>query len=119
MRSSRELKRLDSVTKSPIYAHFSETLGGVSTIRAYGSNLRFLQENERRLDLNQRAYYPSVSSNRWLAMRLEFVGSLVIFGSALFAVISVVHFKNIDAGLAGLSISYALTITQSLNWTVR
>ncbi|KAI3644541.1 hypothetical protein MP228_010705 [Amoeboaphelidium protococcarum] len=119
LRSSRELKRLDSVTKSPIYAHFSETLGGVSTIRAYGSNLRFLQENERRLDLNQRAYYPSVSSNRWLAMRLEFVGSLVIFGSALFAVISVVHFKNIDAGLAGLSISYALTITQSLNWTVR
>lgn len=117
--TSRELKRLESTSRSPIYAQFSETLGGVSTIRAFDQVERFLRENERRIDQNQRAYYPSVSSNRWLAMRLELVGSLVIFGSALFAVIGTVIFGNIDAGLAGLSISYALTITQSLNWTVR
>lgn len=63
--TSRELKRLDSVSRSPIYAHFSETLAGVTTIRAYQLKERFILENETRLDLNQRAYYPSIVSNRW------------------------------------------------------
>ena len=117
--TSRELKRLDSTSRSPIYAHFSETLGGVTTIRAFGDVDRFTKENEARLDANQRAYYPSVASNRWLAMRLELMGSLVIFGASLFAVIGAIVFKNVDAALAGLSISYALTVTQTLNWTVR
>eukprot|EP00158_Paraphelidium_tribonemae_P007083 Partr_v1_DN28105_c1_g1_i1_m55327 putative ATP-binding cassette, sub-family C (CFTR MRP), member len=117
--SSRELKRLDSVTKSPIFANFSETLGGVSTIRAYGQRVRFERENADRVDLNVKCYYPSVASNRWLAIRLEFLGAIVIFGAALFAVIGVLYFKNVDAGIVGLSVSYALTVTQTLNWMVR
>jgi ATP-binding cassette subfamily C (CFTR/MRP) protein 1 len=51
-------------------------------------------------------------------MRLEFIGSMVIFGAALFAVIGVVYFGNIDAGLAGLSVSYALSVTQALKYVV-
>lgn len=72
--TSRELKRLDSLTRSPIYAHFQETLGGVITIRAYEQSKRFIKENEDRLDENQKSYYPSISCNRWLAVRLEFLG---------------------------------------------
>jgi ABC-type multidrug transport system fused ATPase/permease subunit len=117
--TSRELKRLDSVTKSPIYAHFSETLNGVSTIRAYGKVSEFEELNERKLDTNQRAYYPSISSNRWLAIRLEFLGSLIIFGASLFSVISVLYFKSINAAVVGLSVSYALQVTQTLNWMMR
>jgi len=86
--TAREIRRLDSVSRSPIFAHFSETLNGVSTIRAFSQQRRFISENETRLDENQRAYYVSISSNRWLAVRLEFVGALVVFFSALFAVIS-------------------------------
>jgi len=86
--TAREIRRLDSVSRSPIFAHFSETLNGVSTIRAFSQQRRFIRENEARLDENQRAYYVSISSNRWLAVRLEFVGALVVFFSALFAVIS-------------------------------
>ncbi|CAG8520388.1 12933_t:CDS:10 [Funneliformis mosseae] len=117
--TSRELKRLDSVTRSPIYAHFQETLGGVSTIRAYQQANRFIEENEVRLDTNQRAYFPSISCNRWLAVRLEFLGSIIIFGAAILAVITVLTTGNIDAGLVGLSVSYALSVTQALNWAVR
>jgi len=53
----RELKRLMSVTLSPIYAHFSETLTGLATIRALRDEARFKQENEHRLETNQRANF--------------------------------------------------------------
>ncbi|KJR80768.1 uncharacterized protein SPSK_04818 [Sporothrix schenckii 1099-18] len=117
--TSRELKRLDSVSRSPIYAHFQESLGGVQTIRAYRQQPRFELENEWRMDANLRAYYPSVSSNRWLAVRLEFIGAIVILAAAGFAVISVANHSGLDEGMVGLAMSYALQITTSLNWIVR
>ncbi|KAF9874044.1 ABC metal ion transporter [Colletotrichum karsti] len=119
LRTSRELKRLDSVTKSPIYAHFQESLGGISTIRAYRQQQRFELENEWRVDANLKAYFPSISANRWLAVRLEFIGAIVIMSAAGFAVISVASHSNLSPGLVGLAMSYALQITTSLNWIVR
>lgn len=119
LRTSRELKRLDSVTRSPIYAQFQESLGGISTIRAYRQQNRFALENEWRMDANLRAYFPSISANRWLAVRLEFLGSIIILASAVLAIISVATGSGLSAGMVGLSMSYALQITQSLNWIVR
>ncbi|ORY04586.1 metal resistance protein YCF1 [Basidiobolus meristosporus CBS 931.73] len=119
LNTSRELKRLESISRSPTYAHFQETIGGVSSIRAYGQEKRFIRENEFRLDKNLMAYYPSLSLNRWLAVRLEFLGSIIIFTASILAVISVLTNGKIDAGLVGLSITYALNVTQSLNWCIR
>ncbi|KAK8225721.1 multidrug resistance-associated protein 1 [Phyllosticta capitalensis] len=119
LRTSRELKRLDSVSKSPIYAHFQESLSGISTIRAYRQQGRFAQENEWRVDSNLRAYFPSINANRWLAVRLEFIGSVIILAAAGFSIISVASGSRLSAGLVGLAMSYALQITQSLNWIVR
>lgn len=119
LRSSRELKRLDSTTRSPIYAHFQESLGGITTIRAYRQQDRFALENEWRVDANLRAYFPSINANRWLAVRLEFIGSCIILSAAGFAVISTGSGTGPTAGFVGLAMSYALQITQSLNWIVR
>ncbi|CAK3838118.1 ABC transporter [Lecanosticta acicola] len=119
LRTSRELKRLDSISRSPIYAHFQESLNGISTIRAYRQSRRFCMENEWRVDANLRAYFPSISANRWLAVRLEFIGSVVILAAAGFSIISVTVGSGLSAGLIGLAMSYALQITQSLNWIVR
>lgn len=119
LRTSRELKRLDSVSRSPIYAHFQETLGGISTIRAYRQQQRFEMENEWRVDANLRAYFPSISANRWLAVRLEFIGAIVILAAASFAIITVAGGKPLSPGWVGLAMSYALQITTSLNWIVR
>lgn len=119
LRTSRELKRLDSVSRSPIYAHFQESLSGISTIRAYRQQRRFSLENEWRMDANLRAYFPSISANRWLAVRLEFLGSVIILAAAGFSIISVASNSGLSAGLVGLAMSYALQITQSLNWIVR
>lgn len=105
LRTSRELKRLDSVSRSPVFAHFQESLGGLSTIRAYRQQKRFTIENEWRMDANLRAYFPSVSANRWLAVRLEFLGSIIIFAAATFGIISVTRGSGLSAGMVGLSVS--------------
>ncbi|KAI1894334.1 hypothetical protein AGOR_G00114740 [Albula goreensis] len=114
--TSRQLRRLDSVSRSPIYSHFGETVAGLSVIRAYGHQDRFLRHNEVTMDENLKSVYPWIVSNRWLAIRLEFLGNMVVFFSALFAVISR---NSLDSGLVGLSISAALNVTQTLNWLVR
>jgi ABC-type multidrug transport system fused ATPase/permease subunit len=102
-----------------MYAHFQESLGGISTVRAYRQQERFEQENEWRVDSNLRAYFPSISANRWLAVRLEFLGAVIILGAAGFTIISVTNHSGLSAGMVGLAMSYALQITTSLNWIVR
>uniref|UniRef100_A0A672SKX7 Multidrug resistance-associated protein 1 n=1 Tax=Sinocyclocheilus grahami TaxID=75366 RepID=A0A672SKX7_SINGR len=114
--SSRQLKRLESVSRSPVYTHFNETLLGTSVIRAFGEQQRFITESDGRVDHNQTAYFPSIVANRWLAVRLEFVGNLIVTSAALFAVMAR---DSLSPGIMGLSISYALQVTASLNWLVR
>ncbi|KAG5642913.1 hypothetical protein DXG03_001884 [Asterophora parasitica] len=116
--TSRELKRLDAVSRSPIFAWFSESLSGLSTIRAFNQQSLFVSANQRRIDRNQICYIPSISVNRWLAVRLEFVGALIILIVAVLAVTALVT-SGVDAGLVGLVLSYALNTTSSLNWVVR
>ncbi|XP_028899889.2 multidrug resistance-associated protein 1 isoform X3 [Zeugodacus cucurbitae] len=113
--SSRQLMRLESVSRSPIYTHFSETITGVTTIRAYTVQDRFIDESDNRVDKNQVCKYPSLIANRWLAIRLEMVGNLIILFASLFAVLG----GQSNPGLVGLSVSYALQVTQTLNWLVR
>nr|AYM45159.1 ATP-binding cassette subfamily C member 1 [Carassius auratus] len=114
--SSRQLKRLESVSRSPVYTHFNETLLGTSVIRAFGEQERFIRESDGRVDHNQKAYFPSIVANRWLAVRLEFVGNCIVTFAALFAVMAR---ESLSPGIMGLSISYALQVTTSLNWLVR
>ncbi|XP_052061601.1 multidrug resistance-associated protein 1-like [Mytilus californianus] len=112
--TSRQLQRLESTTKSPIFNHFSETINGASTLRAYKEQPRFIQESLDRVDKNISFYFTRIASNRWLGWRLEFIGNLIVFSAALFAVVS-----DISGGLVGLSVSYALQITSALNMLVR
>ncbi|NXJ88320.1 MRP3 protein, partial [Corythaixoides concolor] len=114
--TSRQLKRLESVSRSPIYSHFSETVSGASVIRAYRRVKSFIDISDLKMDENQKSYYPGIVSNRWLGIRVEFVGNCVVLFAALFAVIGK---NNLSAGLVGLSVSYALQVTMSLNWMVR
>ncbi|XP_054850774.1 multidrug resistance-associated protein 1-like isoform X1 [Eublepharis macularius] len=114
--TSRQLKRLESVSRSPVYSHFNETLLGVSVIRAFQEQKRFIQQSDLKVDENQKAYYPSIVANRWLAVRLEYVGNGIVLFAALFAVMAR---HSLSPGLVGLSILYALQITTYLNWLVR
>uniref|UniRef100_A0A8C5AHJ8 ABC-type glutathione-S-conjugate transporter n=1 Tax=Gadus morhua TaxID=8049 RepID=A0A8C5AHJ8_GADMO len=114
--TSRQLKRLESVSRSPIYSHFSETITGASVIRAYGKDSAFVHMSDTRVDDNQKSYYPGIVANRWLGVRIEFIGNCIVLFAALFAVIGK---EKLNPGLVGLSVSYALQVTMTLNWMVR
>ncbi|KAL1780294.1 canalicular multispecific organic anion transporter 2 [Sigmodon hispidus] len=114
--TSRQLKRLESVSRSPIFSHFSETVTGTSVIRAYGRIEDFKILNDAKVDNNQKSTYSYIASNRWLGVHVEFVGNCVVLFAALFAVIGR---NNLNPGLVGLSVSYALQVTLALNWMIR
>lgn len=112
--TSRELKRLYSITLSPIYTHFSETLTGLSTIRASRATERFEQDNEDRLERNQRCLYVSNTAMQWLDIRLQMIGVIVVTAIAVIAIAQ--HQKESgDPGLVGLALSYALSVTNLLS----
>jgi ABC-type multidrug transport system fused ATPase/permease subunit len=109
--AKRELKRLDGASRSPVFAHFQESLGGLTTIRAFSQQERFSLESERRLDANMKAYVPSITANRWLGVRLEFIGSIIILSTAGLTLARLSLGKNLSPGMVGLMISYALSVS--------
>jgi ABC-type multidrug transport system fused ATPase/permease subunit len=114
--SSRDLKRLESVHRSPLYQQFGETLSGMTTIRAYGDERRFIRENLAKINTQHRPFIYLWAANRWLAFRVDVVGALVAFFSGAFVILSV---GRIDAGAAGLALTYAVTFTENVLWFVR
>jgi ABC-type multidrug transport system fused ATPase/permease subunit len=113
--TSRQLARLDSATKSPIFSHFSETLTGVSTIRAYESQQRFVKRMHKNMDDNNIYVLIANYADRWLGLRLDLIGNIITALASLFAVFSR---NSLSAGLVGLSISLSLSISQALNFFV-
>ncbi|CAI7913506.1 unnamed protein product, partial [Closterium sp. NIES-54] len=119
--TAREVKRWDSVTRSPVYSQFAEALNGLATIRAYRAAARMAGMNGRAVDCNTRFTLVSMSANRWLAIRLEFLGGLMIFATAVFAVMDVQRAGD-QAALApvmGLILVYALQITAMMTMVLR
>lgn len=118
--TSRDLQRLESMSRSPIFAQFSETLAGVSTLRAFNKQLTFINQNVGRLDNSSACYYHMMACNRWLQCRLELLGNLILFVAAILIVIGrSASWTNITAGAAGLVLTYTQQITGNLNWAVR
>ncbi|XP_074303388.1 ABC transporter C family member 4-like [Silene latifolia] len=106
--TSRELTRLDGITKAPVIYHFSETISGFMTIRCFRTQQRFIQENVKRVSTNLRMDFHNSGSNEWLGFRLEMLGSLVLCASSLFMVLlpsSIIKPENV-----GLSLSYGLSL---------
>lgn len=119
---SRDLQRLDSASRAPIFSACAEALAGAATLRAFGAAERFHALNAQRLDHNVRACFVSAAANRWLAVRLEALGQLVVASTAALAVGGYLTHPAqgpAPAGLAGLSLSFALGLPDFLTWLVR
>jgi len=116
---SRETKRLDSISRSPVFAHFSETLGGLGTIRAYDQTSRFINEFETKVDANTQTYYNNKIADRWLSVRLDFLGAVIVGLAAVFVAASAKPSSTNFASYAGLSLTYSMSLTGLLNWVVR
>ncbi|XAR72526.1 Xenobiotic-transporting ATPase [Bertholletia excelsa] len=119
--TAREVKRMDSISRSPVYAQFGEALNGLSTIRAYKAYDRMANINGKSMDNNIRFTLVNMSANRWLAIRLETLGGLMIWLTATFAVMQNGRAENQEAfaSTMGLLLSYALNITGLLTGVLR
>ncbi|GLT49342.1 hypothetical protein SLA2020_229060 [Shorea laevis] len=114
--SSRELTRLDSITKAPVIHHFSESVSGVMTIRSFRKQDKFCEENINRVNSNLRMDFHNNGSNEWLGFRLELLGSLVLCFSAIFMILlpsSMIKPENV-----GLSLSYGMSLNGVLFWAI-
>uniref|UniRef100_A0A8P4GE54 ABC-type glutathione-S-conjugate transporter n=1 Tax=Dicentrarchus labrax TaxID=13489 RepID=A0A8P4GE54_DICLA len=114
--SSCQLRRLEAVSRSPIYSHFNETMQGTNVIRAFGEQRRFVLQADRRIDNNQEAYFPRFVATRWLAVNLEFLGNLLVLAAAI---LSVRGRNELTPGIVGLAVSHSLQVTGILSWIVR
>ena len=106
---------METVSRSPIYSHFTETLNGCSVIRSFGKEDLFVQEAERKVDENQACFYYSFISSRWLAILIETIGNIITFMVSIFVLNSG---GNVSPSEVGLLLVYALNITMTLNMLV-
>lgn len=126
--SSVEAKRLDSILRSSLYAtvsgtsffqtrrnkdpiFFAESLTGLATIRAYGAQGRSLKKASQGLDMQNRAYYMTLVIQRWLAIRLDFFGNMLVLGIGLFAA----GFRDdVNPASIGVVLTYTLSCKYGL-----
>ncbi|KAM4788299.1 ATP-binding cassette sub-family C member 4 isoform 12-T12 [Cyanocitta cristata] len=114
--TSRDIKRLESTTRSPVFSHLSSSLQGLWTIRALKAEERFQKLFDAHQDLHSEAWFLFLTTSRWFAVRLDAICAIfvivVAFGSLLLA-------KTLNAGQVGLALSYAITLMGTFQWGVR
>ncbi|XP_052411046.1 ATP-binding cassette sub-family C member 9-like isoform X3 [Carassius gibelio] len=112
--ASKDLQDLDDSTQLPLLCHFSETAEGLTTIRAFRHEARFKQRMLELTDTNNTAYLFLSAANRWLEVRTDYLGAVIVLTAAVAAI-----WSTTESGLVGLGLTYALTVTNYLNWVVR
>lgn len=109
--TSRELKRMDSVTRSPLFSNFTETIVGVATIRAFGATRKFLQDMLKYIDTNARPYYYTWTINRYISVRFALAGAAINFITGAIILLSI---EKMNASLAGFCLSFVLLFTDQV-----
>ncbi|KAJ7751710.1 hypothetical protein B0H16DRAFT_824510 [Mycena metata] len=113
--TGRDLRRMESNNRSPIYSNFGEVLAGIVTVRAFSAEKRFLYNFFNSVDVMNQMWYSFWMLNRWLQLNFDVLCAISVFITAL---LSVATLHN-DAGLAGLAITSALTFSDKLYWACR
>ncbi|XP_053416705.1 ATP-binding cassette sub-family C member 8 isoform X4 [Nycticebus coucang] len=116
--ASRDLQQLDDTTQLPLLSHFAETVEGLTTIRAFRYEARFQQKLLKYTDSNNIASLFLTAANRWLEVRMEYIGACVVLIAAVTSISNSLH-RELSAGLVGLGLTYALMVSNYLNWMVR
>lgn len=117
-RVAREIKRLDSLARSPRFAHFKETLHGLPVIRAFNQSEWSMNQFYSKLTYSTQMFHTHYMVNRWFSTRLPLIGACISASTGLMVVFSSYH-GYIAAGTAGLVTIYALDFWRHLNWGVR
>jgi len=100
--TSREVRRLDSVARSPIYSSFTETLDGSSTIRAFQKEGFFLERFIQHVTLYQKTSYSELVASLWLSLRLQLLAGFIILFIATMAAVTFHSSSLVNLGTPGL-----------------
>ncbi|KAI9345359.1 P-loop containing nucleoside triphosphate hydrolase protein [Obelidium mucronatum] len=114
--TSRDLRRLHSITRSPIYQLLGESLDGLPTLRSYAMQTEFVNRLIAMVDLNNNAWITNLCSSRWFDVRIDTVGLMTMFISAVLCILSK---GTVDPGLAGLALIYASSNAGYLSFFVQ
>ncbi|KAI4736070.1 ABC multidrug transporter-like protein [Aureobasidium sp. EXF-12298] len=114
--SAREIKRHEAVLRSSVFSRFSEAVSGVATIRAYGLQDQFSRSVREAIDNMNSAYYLTFSNQRWLSVRLDAIGTLLVFVTGILVVTASF---SVNPSSGGLVLSYILSVVQMIQFTVR
>ncbi|XP_012522703.2 ATP-binding cassette sub-family C member Sur [Monomorium pharaonis] len=118
-RGARQLQCLDGSTRGPVVSHFSETLSGLSTLRAFKQEDRFMDEMMKRLDVNTNAFLILNTSSRWFSIALDYLGAVIVVIAISTALLSAEVYPNrVTPRLVGLAINYTLLVPM-LNWVIK
>ncbi|XP_003747550.2 canalicular multispecific organic anion transporter 2-like [Galendromus occidentalis] len=115
MTTIRQIKRLESVTRSPVYNHFSESLNGLSSIRAYGARSEFVKKSDEKVDVTQNCSYLLFIGKMWLGTRLDIVSHFMVLVSNI---LIVTQQGIIHPGVAGYIVSYSIGTSFAFNFIV-
>ncbi|KAI7862036.1 P-loop containing nucleoside triphosphate hydrolase protein [Spinellus fusiger] len=113
---ARELKRIDSTNRSPLFSHFTETIVGVVTIRAFGVTQQFLQDMVRLMDNSVRPSFHTWIANRWVSVRFAALSAVINMVAGFIVLISL---DRMDAALAGFCFSFILMYSNQIFWMIR
>ncbi|XP_052777823.1 ATP-binding cassette sub-family C member 4-like [Mya arenaria] len=116
IRTSRHIKRLEGTTRSPVFTHLSASLQGLHTIRAFGVQEKFIEEFDAHQDMHTESWFLCLTSSRWLATRLDWLCALFVTAVSFSCVLSA---DSLNAGLVGLSMTYAMTLMSMFQWGVK
>nr|XP_054589221.1 ATP-binding cassette sub-family C member 8 isoform X5 [Nothobranchius furzeri] len=116
--ASRDLQQLEDSTQLPLLSHFSETVEGLTTIRALRYEPRFRQRLLQFTDANNIASLFLTAANRWLEVRMEYIGACVVLVAAVASITNSLY-DQLSPGLVGLGLTYALMVSNYINWMVR
>ncbi|XP_064100115.1 ATP-binding cassette sub-family C member 5-like isoform X4 [Macrobrachium nipponense] len=112
----RDFKRMENVSRSPVYSHVSTTVNGLATINAYGKQAMFTRKFMLLFDENSCVFFLFNCAMRWLAIRLDILALLV---TACTAFLSLLLRGYVDAAFAGLALAYAAQLSGIFQFTVR
>ncbi len=115
---AREAKRLESISRSPRYAHFKELVTGLDVIHGFRKEHYFQTTAMATLANYQRQFWCSIMLNRWFSTRVPLISGLVGLATCL-AIVYAAWSGSVLPGMAGLVLTYALSFWGNLNWTVR
>eukprot|EP00210_Caulerpa_lentillifera_P006263 g5982.t1 len=114
--TSREVRRYDAVTRSPVYAMLSSNIKALPTIHAFHQAERFQAMFLKALDLNGSWWMAFLATSRWVALRLD---CLVVVVSAVVVMLSVLLANKVNTEILGLALIYIVTLSAALQWWIR